>query len=475
MRLATVHDLELPHRARDLRQLVEVREDEIRALVRRRAAREADRHHRRIEELTGAPRDLGEQGALAGRVRLADLLERYANGIPQIQIVAPPLRHPPVEQLRELRTGPRHRVHAVGDRVHRILREHPARHVAVAHRHAVHEAREVQREVRHVQHPLVHPARSFQERDTLVAEHVAHHLERELVVAGRHRRVRREDAAVAHRLQIGVVQLEVLPPVELPLEQLQGEQRRVPFIEVVDRLPFDPNRLQQARAPHPEHDLLTQPIVLVATVERVGERLVPLRVLGELGVEEVHRHLVSAHSFHGELPGADVDLAALDRHGAAGVHRLELCLRRPVHGALALLARGVQVLLEIALPVQQRHGDQRHADVGGRAQRVAGQHAEPTAVGGDRLLEADLHREVRDGGSRGGQRHLVLMLVSRDGGHALLHRSVAAMCAGSRLGCAYVVVLRRILRRHLVHSMDGAAGRAAGRRRTRSTPARQRR
>ena len=118
----------------------------------------------------------------------------------------------------------------------RVLGEHPARHVAVPHRHAVHEAREVQREVRHVQHPLVHAAAAFEQRDALVAEHVAHHVERELVVPRRHRRVRREDAPVAHRLEVGVVELEVLPAVELPLEQLQRQQRRVPFIEMVDRL-----------------------------------------------------------------------------------------------------------------------------------------------------------------------------------------------------------------------------------------------
>ena len=96
------------------------------------------------------------------------------------------------------------------------------------------------------------------------------------------------------------------------------------------------------------------------------------------------------------------------------------CLGRPVHGRLGLLPGRVQVLLEVALPVQQRDGDQRHAEVGRRPQRVAGEHAESTAVGGDRLLQADLHREIRDGGSRGGQRHLGLMLVSRDGGQALL-------------------------------------------------------
>ena len=78
----------------------------------------------------------------------------------------------------------------------------------------------MQREVRHVQHPLVHTAAPFEQRDPLVAEHVPHHVDRELVVAGGHGRVRREDAVLPHRLQVRVVELEVLAAIELPLQQL---------------------------------------------------------------------------------------------------------------------------------------------------------------------------------------------------------------------------------------------------------------
>ena len=64
-------------------------------------------------------------------------------------------------------------------------------------------------------------------------------------------------------------------------------------------------------------------------------------------------------------------------------------LRRPSATALSVwLPRGVEVLPEVALPVQQRDADDRHAQVGGRAQRVAGEDAEAAAVGRDRLLEA---------------------------------------------------------------------------------------
>jgi hypothetical protein len=40
------------------------------------------------------------------------------------------------------------------------------------------------------------------------------------------------------------------------------------------------------------------------------------------------------------------------------------------------------VLLEVSLAVGQRKGHQRHAQVGSRAQRIAGQHAQAARVGG---------------------------------------------------------------------------------------------
>ena len=72
--------------------------------------------------------------------------------------------------------------------------------------------------------------------DARVAEHRAHEVQRELVVAGRHRRVRREDAACAAPRSI--VLGAWTPRVALPScrsQQLEREQRRVAFVHVVSR------------------------------------------------------------------------------------------------------------------------------------------------------------------------------------------------------------------------------------------------
>ena len=52
--------------------------------------------------------------------------------------------------------------------------------------------------------------------------------------------------------------------------------------------------------------------------------------------------------------------------------------------------------MEVALGVQQTDADERHAEVGGRLQVVAGEHPEPAGVLRERLGDAELGREVGD-------------------------------------------------------------------------------
>ncbi len=81
--------------------------------------------------------DFREHQALGGQMRFLNLIEANADGVAQIKIVAPPLRDAPVEELLEWWRGPGGRMHAVGDGVNRIFREHLLRNFAVLHGHAV--------------------------------------------------------------------------------------------------------------------------------------------------------------------------------------------------------------------------------------------------------------------------------------------------------------------------------------------------
>src|SRR5690606_19216301 len=69
----------------------------------------------------------------------------------------------------------------------------------------------------------------------------------------------------------------------------------------------------------------------------------------------------------------------------------------------------VDLLAKIALPAHERHGDHRYLEIGRRAQRVAGQHAEAAAVRRDGGLERDLHREIADPPARQEMRPVVLV------------------------------------------------------------------
>jgi hypothetical protein len=155
--------------------------------------------------------------------------------------------------------------------------------------------------------------------------------------------------------------------------------------------------------------------VLVAAVERVGETAIELAVLVEHGVEQEHRHLVSLHAVHRVPPGRHVNRAPLDGDRAARVHALEHVLGAPLDRRLALMPMLVEVLLEVPLPVKQRDGDERDAKIRCGAEGIAGEDAEATAVRRDRLLEADLHREVRNSGARDTKRHEFLDLCRNRG------------------------------------------------------------
>ena len=222
----------------------------------------------------------------------------------------------------------------------------------------------------------------------------------EPVVPGRYRRVGGEDALLPHCLHVRVREVGRRTPAEAAGEESERQQGGVPLVDVVVHIVGEAGGLEDRRAPDAEHHLLAEPVARVATVERVGEAAIELGVLGQVGVEEVDRHRVPVGAPHQIAPGAHVHLAPLDVQRRSRVHRLEELLRLPGDGRLALMALGIEVLVEVALPVEERHGNHRHVQVRRRAKGVARQHTQPATVRGDLLFEADLHREVGDDGAR---------------------------------------------------------------------------
>ena len=141
-------------------------------------------------------------------------------------------------------------------------------------------------------------------------------------------------------------------------------------------------RAERPDRPHPadaEQQLLAQPVVAAAAVQPVGDLVQVGLVLLDVGVEQQQRH--PAHLRHPDLGGQRPPGRQADGHvhrGAADVaQQLE---RQPVRVvarvALGLPAVGGQRLGEVAVPVQQPHADQRHAEVAGRLEMIAGQDAQ---------------------------------------------------------------------------------------------------
>ena len=161
----------------------------------------------------------------------------------------------------------------------------------------------------------------------------------------------------------------------------------------VEHLGLDADGLQRPHAADAEQDLLAQPVLDVAAVQPVGDLADLVGVLLDVGVEEVQRHPADARLPHlgHERHAGQVDL---DPDAVARRQRHDVGVEQRV--ALLLPAVGVEALAEVAVAVEQADADERDAQVAGRLEVVAGEHAQAARVLGDGLGDAELGREVGD-------------------------------------------------------------------------------
>ncbi len=236
----------------------------------------------------------------------------------------------------------------------------------------------------------VRPAVAVEQR----AGHAPDEVRVEPLVARRDRRVDREHA-VATDLVPGLVERRAVGD---QLAGALGEQERgVALVEVPDR------RLQAelAQRPHPAHaqrELLVEPHLASADVQDVGDRAVRVVVVGDVRVQQQHRHAA-----HLRQPDAGGEVPLGERHGDR--ERLADRVEHAQHRQPRQLVVGVGVLLvavrvdrlaEEAAPVHEADADQRQGHVRGGLHVVAGEHPEATRVDAQRLVEAVLGAEVGD-------------------------------------------------------------------------------
>ena len=173
------------------------------------------------------------------------------------------------------------------------------------------------------------------------------------------------------------------------------------LVQVEDRR-LEAEPAEHAHAADAEHELLAEPVLAVAAVERVGDVARPVGVALDLRVEEVERHAADLRAPDAEPDGHELPVAsASSTTGAIGtsVSGSRLVSMRGI--ALDLAVVLVEPLAEVAAAVEEADADERDAELGGRLQVVAGEDAEPARVdrAGSRRARTR-RRSTRRGGRR---------------------------------------------------------------------------
>ena len=427
MRLARHHDL---HRLeRVVQQLAErgrVVQHQRQPLVGGHPPGEPDREHVLVEHVVD-PGEFGPGGAALppGGAQPAPGLghqpgAQQSPGLPQLAGRGGGGLFPVTfGENRDLGRHPGGGVHAVGDRADGHLAgvearpepgEHLPAHLAVQQRDAVDPLGQPHAHHGHVEHLGVaarvglraereHPLDGQQR---VVGEDLLDQAALEPVDARGDRGVRGEDRARPADLE-GLVEAE--PLLGVLADALQAEEPGVALVGVEDlgrRVPAQraegPHRAHPA---HAEQQFLAQPVVAAAAVQPVGDLVQVGLVLLHVGVEQQQRHPADlGHpDLRGELPArGQVHLDVHRRAGGVPEQLQGQAVRVVGRVPLGLPAVGGQRLGEVAVPVQQADPDQRHAQVAGRLQVVAGQDAQAAGVLRQRGGDAVLGREVRDRG-----------------------------------------------------------------------------
>ena len=132
-------------------------------------------------------------------------------------------------------------------------------------------------------------------------------------------------------------------------------------------------------------------------VELLGDGAILGRVFEEVGVEQVKLDAADGKGPRAHQDGAAEDFHAHAQRRAVGVERFgdgqvgKVLVELQGH----LLALAGDLLLEVAMPVEQADGDEVQAEVRGGLAVVASEDAEAAGVVRHGLVEAELGREIR--------------------------------------------------------------------------------
>jgi hypothetical protein len=110
-------------------------------------------------------------------------------------------------------------------------------------------------------------------------------------------------------------------------------------------------RTEHVHATHTEDNLLAEPVVRVAPVQPMRQRPVPIRIFGQIGVQQVDRNHRPRSAADVVLPGAQLDRAAFERDRGPVRELSHEILDDPLDGGFRLPAAVVECLVEVTPPV----------------------------------------------------------------------------------------------------------------------------
>jgi len=393
--LAAHDDLEgtLPGEGLEAR---EIGKQQIRPLVGGHAPRKAEDGLVRIQRHPGQFPHLVDQRQFGFQVGGPELLARNTIGAGEQFRLMAPARHKLVVHFCDRRAGPGGGMHPVRHRVHRITREHQPGNLGVALGHPVDVLGQVQGQARHVELVLagqqLHRAGVQQ-----ITVDTPHQFVVEFVVACFHRRMGGEGAQLPHTRQVvgALAGPQAFAGIGKALQQGQGEEGRVTLVHVIAH-ELEAQGLQHGDTPHAQHHLLLHPVGLIAAVQVMGDVAVARVVHRQVGVQQQDGDAAIDQRAQHVKPAPHPHQATfkLQRHGGRQPRRVAGGI--PVVGMLDLPTLRVDFLAEITGPGHQGDRHHRQADVCCGTQAVPRQHAQAATVGGDIVLQGDLHGEIGD-------------------------------------------------------------------------------
>src|SRR3972149_1275555 len=167
-----------------------------------------------------------------------------------------------------------------------------------------------------------HIQETFAAKDLFHIVHIAasqdtdHQIHGELVMPGRDRGMGGKYASCLNRLD--VLMDECPPPglFRLFIQKFQGEKARMPFVHVTPPDPFMSQCPQYPDTANPKDNLLTEPVMAVAAIKKMGNRSIPRRIFRKVCVQEIDRDLKASCPGHFVFPGTYPHSPSLDGHGS---------------------------------------------------------------------------------------------------------------------------------------------------------------